>query len=365
MVKAYIVKELHKPAKPTKVFRKVFSAGKDDIWSIDLVDMTKYEAENDGYGWILTCIDLFTRYAWAIPMKTKSKKDSWKAFKEILDSGRTPTKIWSDQGTEFLNDDWSTQLKSRNITLYFTGAEKKAVMVERLNRTIKTWMWQIFTAKENHSWVGILPGLLKRYNNKVHSAINMTPDQASTHNRKATPLRDEALGKPKYELRDWVRISNYKDKFDKGYTTNWSKELFQIVRIVLNKPVMYYLRDINGDAIQGGFYENELHKTKQTVEDYIKSVTKSHNKPGQVVVERVLSWREDVKSKAKFNKFILKVELSDGSSEEVPLGNYIGIEKNGVFKATTRNPVHILSPIGDYLRSIPRLKREVYDVVLG
>ena len=102
-LKAVIAKELHKPAKQPKEFRKVVSLGKDDVWSIDLVDMSAYASENNGFKFIITCIDTATRYAWAVPMKNKTAAESWRAFKEILDQGRKPSrsKIWSDEGSEF------------------------------------------------------------------------------------------------------------------------------------------------------------------------------------------------------------------------------------------------------------------------
>ena len=251
--------------------------------------------------------------------------------------------------------------------LYATGAEKKAVMVERFNRTLKTRMWRVFTEEGNKKWVDILPTLMKEYNETKHSAIKMTPTKASQLNPKPLKQKPE-LGDPKYELRTWVRISRIKDTFEKGYTQRWSKELYQIVRIVLNKPVMYYLRKVNGDTVKGGFYESELQKTAEPVEHYIESVSKPRNKKGQVVVKKVLSWKLDPKSRAKFNKYLITVELTDGSTEEVPLGRYIGVQdayayEDGVFRSTSTNPEHILAPIGDFVKRDPVLRKEVWDKI--
>ena len=211
MDKAQLAAELHKPFRKPKEFRHVMSAGKDDLWSIDLVDMTAYKDENEGYGYMLTCIDTATRYAWAIPMKNKTATESWRAFKEILDSGRKPNRIWADEGSEFFNDTWEGKLKALDIVLYATGNEKKAVMVERFNRTLKTAMWKKFTENENHKWVALVPQLLETYNSTVHSSIGVTPDEASEKSLKPPKVKAE-YGKPKYELREWVRISRIKDK---------------------------------------------------------------------------------------------------------------------------------------------------------
>jgi len=91
------------------------------LWSIDLVDMTAFKDENEGYGYMLTCIDTATRYAWAKPMKNKTATELWRAFKEILDSRRQPNRIWADEGSEFFNDTWKPKLKALDIVLYATG----------------------------------------------------------------------------------------------------------------------------------------------------------------------------------------------------------------------------------------------------
>ena len=382
-----IAKELHKPFRQPTSFRKVITAGKDDLWSIDLVDMklgkskkaealTDEEKDNitlnNGYRYIFMCIDCFTRYAWAVPMKNKDMGTSWSAFDKIMkESNRKPHKVWSDEGTEFFNKLWEKKLDNLGITLYATGNEKKAVMVERLNKTIKTWMWQIFTEQGDKKWIDIIDELLERYNNRKHSSIGLSPAKASdiSHKTERKLVKQQYLdavgeiGTPKYALKDWVRIARIKGKFEKGYEAYWSKELYMINRIDLNIPIMYHLQKIDGENMKGAFYESEIRKTKQKVEDYIKSFDINHNK-GEYV-KKVLEWKNNPASKAKFDRYMIKVEYNTGDSEWHTLGKYIGNEVNGVFKATSRNPSHILAPIGDYLKSVPELKKAVWDKVQG
>ena len=71
-------------------------------------------------------------------------------------------------------------------------------------------------------------------------------------------------GKPKFTIGDKVRISKYKRKvFDKGYTPNWTEEIFVIDKVLPTKPVMYSIVDLMGESIKGSFYEQELQRTKQ------------------------------------------------------------------------------------------------------
>ena len=67
---------------------------------MDVQNLSRY---NRGYKYLLTCIDIFGKYAWVVPLKTKQSQELVKAFQKILASGRKPSKLQTDQGTEFLN----------------------------------------------------------------------------------------------------------------------------------------------------------------------------------------------------------------------------------------------------------------------
>ena len=70
--------------------------------------------------------------------------------------------------------------------------------------------------------------------------------------------------KPKFAIGDKVRISEYKRRvFDKGYTPNWTEEVFVVDKILPTKPVTYTIIDSMGEEIEGSFYEKELQKAKQ------------------------------------------------------------------------------------------------------
>jgi transposase InsO family protein len=210
-------RELHKPFRRQKAARKVVVAGLDDVWAIDLVDMTKdWVNQNDGFCYILVVIDVFSRYAWAVPLKNKTASDTWIAFEEIiLYSGRAPTHLWADQGSEFYNAQWRKSLDTLGIELYTTHAsEHKASVVERLNRTLKRWTWMKFTERGDRRWVDDLPLHIKQYNGKKHSSLGITPTKASDPSREQAlwmqqygdQVLQKPLGKPKFKIGDWVRI---------------------------------------------------------------------------------------------------------------------------------------------------------------
>ena len=92
----------HKPLRKNFPKRYVFVRNVDDIWGADLVDMKKLAKENDGYKYILMIIDVFSKFGWLVPLKTKSG-DSVKSALETIFPKNTPSKIWTDKGTEFYN----------------------------------------------------------------------------------------------------------------------------------------------------------------------------------------------------------------------------------------------------------------------
>ncbi len=123
----------HRPARRNFPRAPVVVAGPEKQWQIDLIDVTAIRDQNDGNTFILTAIDVFSRMAWAEPVKSKSAADVLKAFKIIFERSRAPiTAIQSDQGKEFHNKTFKSFLASHGIILFSTlGSETKACIVER------------------------------------------------------------------------------------------------------------------------------------------------------------------------------------------------------------------------------------------
>jgi len=136
---------------------------------------------------------------------------------------------------------------------------------------LKTKMWKQFTIQGNTQYLHILPEILKQYNNTKHSSIKMTPTEASKKKNEGIVYfnlngNTEPSSKPKFKVGDKVRISKYKRKvFDKGYTPNWTEEVFTIDKIQYTNPITYKLKDLNNEELKGSFYEPELFKAKRDI----------------------------------------------------------------------------------------------------
>lgn len=251
--------ELHAPVRRKFKRRRVISYDVDDVWSCDLVEMQEWSEQNRGYRYMLNVIDVHSKYAWSIPLKDKTGKTVLDAFKQIVkSSGRKPDHVWVDEGKEFYNKHMDEWIEANDIIRYSTHGEHKSAVVERFNRTLKTIMWKRFTAENTRNWIDMLDKLLFQYNNKKHSTIKMTPTEASQHDN---PVNIE--GKSKFSVGDQVRISRIKGIFEKGYLPNWSEALYTVHEVKRTVPITYILKDMNGEIITGGFYTEELQKSKQ------------------------------------------------------------------------------------------------------
>ena len=264
-----LAEELHKPIKRRFPTRRVIVGGVDDTWSADLVDMQSFSKHNDGVKYLLNVIDVFSKYAWSVPLIDKTGKSMTRAFDTIVGK-RKPSKLWVDRGGEFYNRAMDRWLEENGIERYSTYNEGKAVVVERFNRTLKTRMWKYMSANTTYRYIDVLDELLRKYNSSYHRSIRMTPIKASDK-RNESAVWNHLYGnavdpiKPKLKVGDRVRISKKKTIFEKGYTPNWTEEVFEITRVQDTTPVTYKIKDWNGVAIDGSFYEPELQKTAQDV----------------------------------------------------------------------------------------------------
>ena len=130
--------ELHKPIIRKFKKRKVYSSFRDNIWGADLADMQLLSKFNKGFRFFLCAIDIFSKFAWVIPLKDKKGVSIVNEFRKILDdSKRKPNKIWVDKGSEFYNNSFKRWLQDNDITMYSTNNETKSVIAERFIWTLK------------------------------------------------------------------------------------------------------------------------------------------------------------------------------------------------------------------------------------
>lgn len=278
---------LHKPAVKTFKRRPTIVSGLGKQLQADLMDVSSLREDNDNTKFLLTTIDVFSKKAWVVPITTKSGAQVAAAIRSVLrKTGRVP-KLQTDKGKEFYNRDVKSVLKEFGVDHFSTENEQmKASIVERFNRTLRGKIYRYITAKNTLRYVDILPQLVEGYNNTVHTATGLPPNDVSYENQqevwerlyeRQTWLRKKSLSTPKLSPGDHVRISKARGAFERGYTPNWSKEIFRVKSVETGeRPLVYRIEDLNNEEIHGTFYEKELQKVRL---------------PDTFKVEEILRWR--------------------------------------------------------------------------
>ena len=252
--------ELHKPVIKKFNKRKLYSQFKDNIWGVDLADMQSLSKKNKGIQYLLCAIDLYSKYAFVVPLKDKKGISVTNGFNKIIkQSGRKPNKIWVDQGSEFYNHVFKRWLSRNNIIMYSTYNEGKSVIAERLIRTLKNKLYKHMTATGKNVYYDVLDDIVTEYNNTKHNTIKMKPKDVGNNNKRVY-IDEHNEKRSRFKVGDRVRISKFKNIFAKGYTPNWSREIFIVNKINDTVPYMYNIKDLNDEEIIGSFYDRELQK---------------------------------------------------------------------------------------------------------
>ena len=149
---------LHKPTRQRFPRRQVVVYGIDHQWQADLVDLGKLASYNKRFKYLLTCIDVLSRYAWVVPLKDKTGKTLKEAFQVIYKSGRRPIRLQTNKGTEFTN-------------------------------RVFQKMWKYFTHRETLTYVDVIFEMVASYNHTVHRTIDMPPAEVTWANQRTVSKR--------------------------------------------------------------------------------------------------------------------------------------------------------------------------------
>lgn len=287
---------LHRVARKRFPRRKTIVSGPFDQFQVDLVDVSSYKKDNGGVRFLLCVLDVFSRFAWVRPLKSKLGKEVTQAFEDILrEADRDPLHVHSDRGREFHNSTFKTMLERRGIKLFSTeNYDIKASLVERFQRTLQGIMHRHFTTTRSRSYLKALKRLLMTYNRTYHRAIGMAPVQVASGNVEAVWQRlygrdkTEKWPVPKLKPGENVRISETRRTFAKGYLPHWTREIFQIRTVLPTWPVTYTLEDFAGAAVKGSFYEQELQVVKPPTYYDVEKVIRTRIRHGKK--EYLVKW---------------------------------------------------------------------------
>ena len=208
--------------------------------------MQSLSRKNKGIKYLLCAIDLYSKYSFVISLKDKKGISIVNAFNKIIKQSNRraegtsaqhvkPNKIWVDQGGELYNNVFKKWLSDNDIIMYSTYNEGKSVVAERFIRTLKNKLYKHMTATGKNVYYDVLDDVVNKYNNTKHSNIKMKP--IDVKNNKRVYIDEYNEKDSRFKVGDRVRISKFKNIFAKGYTPNWSKEIFIVDKI--NDTVPY------------------------------------------------------------------------------------------------------------------------------
>ena len=232
--------------------------------------MQSLSKKNKGIKYLLYAIDLYSKYAFVIPLKDTKGISIVNGFNKIIKQSnrRKPNKIWVDQESEFYNV-FKKWLSDNDIIMYSTYNEGKSVVAERFIRAPKNKLYKHMAATGKNVYYDVLEDVVSKYNNTKHSTIKMKPKDIKNDNKKVyinehnekdiTKLSSSE--RIRFKVGDRVRIYKFKNIFAKGYTPNWSREIFIVNKINDTVPYTYNIKDLNDEEIIGSFYDRELQKS--------------------------------------------------------------------------------------------------------
>ena len=206
--------------------------------AMDLVDMSKHEMR--GYKWLFNCIDLFSRFTYSIPMKSKNDNSALEAFKKIHKQIPDLKSVRSDNGSEYISTIFKDYLKDNNIKQVLSAAGKPSSngAIERLNQTIKWLVQKNIQMDLGFDWVKNLPKLVKNINTTFHSELGKTPQEVENNKEDVSYINEEHdkqmkkkknnIAIQKFKKGDHVRIHQPSDKFK---SVNWSKDIYIIEKV--------------------------------------------------------------------------------------------------------------------------------------
>ena len=249
--------------------------GLDSRWQSDLMDMIYVSQYNDGIKYLMIVIDIFSRYVWVVPLKSKQAREVTEGMSDLLKKlSRKPKVFQSDSGSEYKNHVFKAMLKRQGIVQLFALNETKASLAERVIKTLKMRLYRYMLKHVTYRYLDVLDKVVASYNRTQHRSLGRSPASVDRDNESEVRLDQYLIRKktkaPKlkqtftFKEGDTVRVSHLRRAFDREYQEKWSGEIFTIEKRYWSQGHdVYRLKDYGGESIEGTFYASELQKVTE------------------------------------------------------------------------------------------------------
>ena len=236
-VKSFLEKQKSRQFKAYRGFNSYVASKPLQELQIDLGDFTASSAVNDGFRYVFLAVDIFTKFIHCVPVKDKKTPESIRAFNEILEKIGIPENIMSDREGAWESTEFIRLLNQHKINHIISNTPPP--FSERAVQEIKNMIFARLEGLEidKQNWTDVLPAVLKKYNNRIHGTIEMSPIDARKPDNQIQVymnIRQKAQFKrryPKLSKDDQVRVYIKPHTFKKGYQSSWSREVYKIIYI--------------------------------------------------------------------------------------------------------------------------------------
>ena len=253
----------------------IYKRFKRHTFQIDLLELKNIAKENELLGLLLTVIDCYTKFAWAVPITNKESHTVLNAFKSIIDKlDVKPLNVVSDMGSEFKNKFFKKYLEDNYINHNFPYTSTHAGIIERFHRSLHRLIWPPMLHLGSRHYVKSLNKILKTYNSRPHRMLgNLSPEfaeQNPTNAYIATKNQEYLDSKktknpriPRYKIGMQVRVKRFGDAFWRGYDGSFNDEVYVIdgVKTKLDVP-MFKLKTLENEELLGFYYSHELSRVR-------------------------------------------------------------------------------------------------------
>ena len=293
-----IVYTLHKQARKNFKRNPVVAEHINENFQADLLDMQEYSKLNEGYRYLLTVIDVFSKRAWVERLKSKNMSNVADAMEKILKENK-PTKLMTDEGTEFKNRYFSILMKKYDINHFFAkNKDVKCSVVERFNKTLKDHLTKYTTFKGTRRYTDIINDFLEGYHKAKHRSIGMAPQDVTEDNSKIVFKNLYGYESKREYLRNFVKAKlkigdNVRKKYslkalEKGYLPKWTDETFEVYKALKGKKRPYYMiKNSSGISESKRYYPEEIQKIKPLLYR-IEKIIRTRRRNG--VKEYLVKW---------------------------------------------------------------------------
>lgn len=320
--------------KPGKLGGHILALAPLQLMQIDITFLDKFGGSNKGYKYILLCVDVFSRYAWGMPLKTKTISEISHAFKYIPQ----PQCVMSDSGNEFLGKEFQSLLDTKGIAhqTAILGDHNALGIVDRMTLTLKNVLYKKFIANNNTKWFDTLNDVFDTYNNTPHAGIyDFTPDEAM-HNENViavltsinSDLIKKSVNKEGVVEGDNVRIRKPNWTFKRGYTPKWSEDTSKVEKVVGNTV---YINGKRHKIVDVQVVRGEVVREKEELGEALNKAVKEHRVKRALAKEGVdvNNTREKRVREIKFDKSLVGRLIDRGDGETGRIEKY---EDDGDFK---------------------------------